>query len=275
MTSDSVTSTGGDQFPPRSFLEQLVLDDDGDASIRVQVGAERRVFGGMLVAQALRAAQRTVGTDRRPHSMHASFVGSADGRQPVRYEVERTRDGRSFSTRRVAARQGDGIMFVSTVSFHVDEDGPRYELPAPLDVPSPDACPLGRYASPFFDSRDVPTDVTGAVSRRRLAWFRARAPLSDDLGVHEQGLAYLSDHGPTRAIRQPHADHPGVEDRMSVSLNHAVWFHRPARVDDWLLSELSPMATGAGRGLAVGSIRTADGIVVATVAQEALLRLPS
>ena len=106
----------------------------------------------------------------------------------------------------------------------------------------------------------------------RRAWFRPTAPVPDDPLLHLQALAYLSDHGPTRAAREPHAGLADDARRMSVSLDHSVWFHRPVDVNQWLLSELLPVATGRGRGLSLGTIRTADGTLLATVAQEVLLR---
>ena len=261
----------------RPVEEQLALTDDGDdVFTRAPAAGAGHVFGGMLVAQALRAARRT-GVTRRAHSLHASFVGAPDARLPLRYQVERTRDGGSFSTRRVVVTSAEAIVLTLTASFHADEAGPDYELPGDPDVPPPDDLPVGRYATPWFDSRDVPDAGLPAdgVPHARRAWFRARVPLPDDEALHEQALAYLTDHGPTRAVRQPHADHPGVERRMSVSLDHSVWFHAPVRVDDWLLSELAPVWTGAGRGLAIGTVRTGTGRLVATVAQETLLRLPT
>jgi acyl-CoA thioesterase-2 len=266
----------GDDLEARSVLEQLELAGGDGRFTGVAVSQARHVFGGMLVGQALRAAQLTgVPPNRRPNSVHGSFIGSPDGRLPLDYEVEQTRDGRSFSTRRVLARQSGAVVFVLTASFHDEEEGLTWELPLQPGVPGPEKLPVGRYATPFFDSRDVPVGEGPALPpHARRAWFRARQPLPDDQLLHDQALAYLSDHGPTRAVREPHADHPGVEQRMSVSLDHSVWFHRPGRVDGWLLSELSPIATGAGRGLAFGTIRTADGTLVATVTQETLLRVP-
>jgi acyl-CoA thioesterase-2 len=266
----------GDDLEARPVEEQLALAGGDGRFTGVAVGRVRHTFGGMLVAQALRAAQVTgVPAGRRPNSVHGSFIGSPDGRLPLEYEVERTRDGRSFSTRRVVVRQSGATVFVLNASFHDDEPGLAYELPPEPGVPDPEDLPVGRYATPFFDSRDVP--VASAPSRpplARRAWFRSRLPMPDDQLLHDQALAYLSDHGPTRAVREPFADHPGVEQRMSVSLDHSVWFHRPARVDEWLLSELVPVWTGAGRGLALGTIRTASGALVATVTQETLLRVP-
>lgn len=254
-----------------TVFDALALEPVDGAFEGLSPSGEQRVFGGLLVGQALHAAVRSVEQGWLPHSLHASFVRAGDGREPIRYEVEATRDGRSFATRRVLARQRHGPVLVLTAGFHADEDGPEYEPPAPGGVPAPDSLPEGRYRSGLFESRDVP-ETAGDHTRR--AWFRTLDPLPDDPALHRCALAMLTDHGPTRAIRQPHADHPGVERRMSVSLDHSVWFHRPARVDQWLLTELAPAATGAGRGLALGSVRTEDGSLVATVAQEALLRLP-
>jgi acyl-CoA thioesterase-2 len=233
---------------------------------------EGHVFGGLLLGLGLRAAALTVSQGQVASSLHASFVLGGAGGAPVEYSVERTRDGSSFATRRVVARQdGRGVVLVLTAAFHHEEDGPAYEPPAPVDVPPPDGLPVGRYASPWFESRDVPPSGTPPYVRR--AWFRPTAPLPPgDDALHLQALAYLSDHGPTRAAREPHAHLADDARRMSVSLDHSVWFHRPAVVDGWLLSELAPAATGRGRGLALGSLRSADGALLATVAQEVLLR---
>ena len=274
MTS-SATSEPSD--PVRSLEDHLALQPEGGGAFTTVVTSrERRVFGGLLMAQALRAAQLTVPPGRNPHSLHASFVLSADGRRTIRYEVEQTRDGGSFATRRVVARQDDGVLLLLTASFHDEEEGPDYEPPPTPGVPPPGDLPRGRYAGPWFDSRDVPVDVGSPLpGHARRAWFRSRVRLPDDPVLHTHALAYLSDHGLTRAVREPHADHPGVDRRMSVSLDHSLWIHRQARVDSWLLSEVMPLATRGGRGLAAGTIRTEDGALVATVAQEALLRLPS
>jgi acyl-CoA thioesterase-2 len=241
---------------------------------------DRHIFGGLLMSQALRAAAVTVADDRLPHSVHGNFLQGGDGRLPLRFGVETTRDGAAFSTRRIVVEQDGERLFVATVSFHTPEPGLDYEIPAAGPVPPPESLPVGRYDSRWFESRDVPVEaagaglVPGAEGHARRAWFRARQPVADDPGLHAQGLVYLTDHGATRAVREPHADHPRVEQRMSVSLDHTVWIHAPARVDEWLLTEFFPVATGAGRGLTFGSVRTADGRLVASIAQEALLRLP-
>ncbi|MCU1359575.1 MAG: Choloyl-CoA hydrolase, partial [Ilumatobacteraceae bacterium] len=257
-----------------SMVERLALvEQPGDEFVSSSPTDRRHVFGGLLIGQALRAAQLTVDPVRLAHSLHASFVVAGTGAQHVRYEVERTRDGGSFSTRRVVARQERGVVLVMTADFHDDEPGLEYELPASAGVPMPEDLEPGRYESRWFDARDVPVDAaSGAQAHARRAWFRPTAPVPADPRLHLQVLAYLSDHGPTRAARQPHADLDGDGNRMSVSLDHSVWFHRPVDVNSWLLSELMPVATGRGRGLSIGTIRTRDGSLVATVAQEVLLR---
>src|SRR5437763_3680696 len=148
--------------------------------------------------------------------------------------------------------------------FHHDEAGPEYEPPAVGGVPGPDESPVGRYDNPWFMSRAVPVDDAPAVPPfARRAWFRPTAPVPEDPGLHQQALAYLSDHGATRAAREPHAALADDARRMSVSLDHSVWFHRPVNVNGWLLSEFVPLATGRGRGLSLGSIRTEGGQLVA------------
>jgi acyl-CoA thioesterase-2 len=254
----------------------LEADPDGGWTARPQ-RYDPHIFGGLLMSLAVRAAAFTVPDDRRPNSVHGNFLQSGDGRVGLRFEVESTRDGAAFSARRVVVTQAGSPLFIATVSFHIPEPGLDYEIPAVGPIPDPESLPIGRYDGRWFESRDVPVDAVPATQpgiHVRRAWFRARRPVPDDPGLHAQGLVYLTDHGATRAVREPHADHPRVEQRMSVSLDHTVWIHGRARVDEWLLTEFAAVATGAGRGLTFGSVRTADGHLVASIAQEALLRLP-
>ena len=230
------------------------------------------VFGGLLIGQAVRAAQLTVRKDKPVHSLHLSFALAGQGGEPIRYAVERTRDGASFATRRVVARQSQGVVAVLTADFHRDEPGVEFQRPGTPGVPGPDGLAAGRYDNPYIESRDVPPFDDDPVPFARRAWFRPTAPVPDEPLLHLQVLAYLSDHGPTRAAREPHAHLADDARRMSVSLDPSVWFHRPIDVNQWLLSELVPVATGRGRGLSLGTLRTADGTLVATVAQEVLLR---
>ncbi|MEZ5219822.1 MAG: thioesterase family protein, partial [Ilumatobacteraceae bacterium] len=207
-------------------------------------------------------------------SVHASFLSSGRGGEPIRYEVERTRDGASFGTRRVVVRQDHGVVLVATIDYHDDEDGEEYSRPSPVGlVPDPEQCPTGRYVSPWFRCLDVPPEASRSLgSHTRCSWFEPRQPADGPMPFHLAAIAYVSDHGPTRAAREPHTGLHTDGARMSVSLDHSVWLHRPARIDQWLLLELAPVATGHARGLAMGHLWTRSGELVATIAQEVLLR---
>jgi acyl-CoA thioesterase-2 len=267
--------------PVHTLADRLAVDPvEGrvDVFVSRQPPDPQHVFGGLLVAQALRSAQSTVPDGRDAHSLHASFVRAGTGGRVITYEVESTRDGSSFSTRRVVARQpGDGIpgevVMVLTADFHDAEHGLEYETPATAGIPDPDDLPLGRVQSRVFESRVVPApDGRSLLPHGTRSWFRPRVPLPDDPHVHLQALAYLSDHGPSRAAKAPHANRPRGSIARTVSLDHSVWLHRPVDVNGWLLFELAPVATGRGRGLSIGTVRTRDRVLVATVAQEVLLR---
>jgi acyl-CoA thioesterase-2 len=257
-----------------SLVQRLALVAVGDDSFVSDEPTEGpAVFGGLLVGQALRAAALTLDSDQPARALHASFLVPGTPGEPLRHDVERTRDGASFATRRVVVRQERGIVLVLTADFHREEDGASYEKPAIPGVPGPVGLPQGRYDNPYVESRDVPTDDAPTTPEHaRRAWFRVIEPLPADAALHQHALAYLSDHGPTRAAREPHAQLADDARRQSVSLDHSVWFHRPADANAWLVSELVPVATGRGRGLAIGTLRTEDGTLVATVAQEVLLR---
>lgn len=259
------------------MASRLALDEAGDDNFVSHDPPDAfHVFGGLVVGQALRAAALTVPAGRAAHALHASFVVRGTGGEPIRYHVERTRDGGSFATRRVTASQARGVVLVLTADFHDDEPGLEYELPSTPGIPGPEGLPAGRYDSPWFESRDVPVEAAPATPpHARRAWFHATQPLPDDPDLQLQALAYLSDHGPTRAAREPHADLADDARRMSVSLDHSVWFHRPVVLDDWILVEFVPIATGRGRGLSLGTARRRDGTLLATIAQEVLLRVVS
>lgn len=259
---------------PRTMAARLALEPSGTDELTSRDPADaRHVYGGWLIAQALRAAATTVEADRHAIALHASFVVAGTPEEHVRYEVERTRDGASFTTRRVTASQGVGAVLVLTADFQRDEPGADYQLPVVPGIPGPAGLATGRYDNPLLESRDVPVDaVTGGLPHTRRAWFRVRTPLPDEADLHLQTVAYLSDFGATRAVREPHVHLADDASRISVSLDHSVWFHRPVDASGWLLSEMTPIASGHGRGLAIGSVRTADGGLVATIAQEALLR---
>lgn len=247
----------------------------------------QRVFGGQVAGQALVAAVRTVDPERSVHSLHAYFLRPGDPSVPILYEVDRIRDGRSFTTRRVEARQHGKAIFHLSASFQRHEDGLEHadampEVPAPDDVLSikEQAAQEGvAWEEPFPEWRaidlryvDSPSAVAAAGDDRLRMWMRITEPLPADRLLHTCLLTYLSDISLLYAAVLPH----GIGMRSGVlqmaSLDHAMWFHRPFRVDGWLLyDQRSPSASG-GRGLAMGRVFDRDGALVASVVQEGLIR---
>ena len=250
------------------------------------------VFGGQVLGQSLAAASLTVGTDRPVHSMHAYFLLPGE-HAPIEYSVDRVRDGRSFTTRHVVARQGERIIFEMSASFQTVDDGVEHQLAMPV-VEGPEGLvseldqrlALGdrlperwriKGLEPHgIEYRRVEADdlLTPIVRPSESAiWMRAIAPLPDDPVVHRALLAYASDHGLLRAAMLPHGLSFMSGQVRPASLDHAMWFHRDFRMDDWLLYVLdSPSASGA-RGLCRGSLFTRDGRLVASTAQEGMLRI--
>lgn len=257
----------------------------------------RRVYGGQVLAQALVAAQRTVdatGATRPVHSMHAYFLRAGDDTEPITFSVERLRDGQSFSARRVHALQFDRPILTLAASFQLPTDGLDHAEPMPQGVPDPQTLPrlADRYTMRDEAARrwlrDRPMDLRHVSppsylqpSPTRVArlqvWMRSTAPIPTELdtpALHAAVLAYASDYSMLEPILRRHGRvfaEPGIK---MASLDHAMWFHRAARVDSWLLSDLvSPSAQGA-RGLGIGRIYTADGVLAASVAQEGMIRVP-
>lgn len=254
----------------------------------------QRVFGGQVIGQALVAACRTVEdvAVRPPHSLHAYFLLGGDPKVPIIYEVDRIRDGKSFTTRRVVAIQHGRAIYSMSVSFHIAEDGWSHQFEMP-DVPTPDQLPseaevrdkiLPRMPDPVrrYYERDRPIELRPVEYGRYLGekipgnrfhiWFRATARLPDEPAVHQCVLAYASDMTLLDTALVPLGKTVFNEDVMAASLDHALWFHRPFRADEWLLyAEDSPNLGGA-RGFARGLIFASDGTLVASVAQEGLLR---
>jgi acyl-CoA thioesterase-2 len=250
-----------------------------------------RVFGGQVAGQALIAAGRTVPAERRVHSLHAYFIRPGDPSIPIVYEVDRIRDGRSFTTRRATAVQRGKAIFALSASFQVDEDGIEHSEPMP-DVPAPDTlptyaertAPLGevlrerllrprpidlRYVTePAWLSREA-----GPREARNQVWMRADGTLPDDQLLHVCVLTYCSDMTLLDSVLARHGVYWGLDDVNGASLDHALWFHRPFRADEWVLYDCtSPTASGA-RGLATGRFFTQTGAHIATVVQEGLLRV--
>jgi acyl-CoA thioesterase-2 len=271
----STTHRDSQSDRPRAIADALKLERVDNAFRSVQTGSDRHLLGGLVIAQALNAATHTVKTNQLARSLFIAFLSPGDGRQPMTHGVEATRDGPRFSTRQVTVSQDSDVLALATVNYHAMEDGLEFseETSGPFDPP--DSARRGRYDSPFFESReDDAVSVAPATQQICRAWFRARVPLPDHPPLHQQALAYISDLGPTRAIRNPHLSHPYIDQRRSLTLDHAIWFHRAGRADEWVRFDMKPVSTTGGRGLASGSIVAADGTLLITVTQAAWFRVP-
>ena len=288
MTDPATTTRLVDELVDLMQLEPLGGDRFGAQSEDLGTPA---VFGGQVLGQSLMAASRTVDADRAVHSMHAYFLLPGE-HAPIEYAVDRVRDGRSFTTRHVVARQGERIIFEMSASFQTIDPGVEHQLPMP-EVPGPEGLKsdlqrridLGdripervraKGLQPHgIEFRAVEADdLLAPVPREaeRSIWMRTVAPLPDDPLMHRALLAYASDHGLLSAALLPHGLSYMQSGVRMASLDHAMWFHRDFRLDDWLLYRLdSPSASGA-RGLSRGSVYTRDGRLVASTAQEGMLR---
>jgi acyl-CoA thioesterase-2 len=249
-----------------------------------------RVFGGQVAGQALVAAGRTVPAERKVHSLHAYFIRPGDPSIPIVYEVDRIRDGRSFTTRRVVGIQRGKAIFSLSASFHLAEDGvehatampavpPPADLPSRMDSMAKYADKLGSFARMPrpIDVRyvtDPPWELRGQGNEaRNQVWMRADGTLPDDELLHVCVLTYASDMTLLDSILVRHGVYWGFDKVLGASLDHALWFHRPFRADEWFLYDCeSPSAAGA-RGLATGRFFAQDGTLIATVVQEGLLRI--
>jgi acyl-CoA thioesterase-2 len=229
------------------------------------------LYGGQVAAQALMAAGLTVPDGRHPHSMHGYFLRPGMRAQPVIFKVERDRDGRSFSARRVCAVQDGAVIFDLTASFHVDEPGGEYTTPMRDGVPAPEDCNPEPFSHNFpnAEARVVPptTRDENGVELSSTIWLRMREPLGDDRLVHSCALAYLSDIGTGFLSTEV----PGLP-KGGASLDHAMWFRTPIRADEWVLHHMWPLQAGGARGLYAGAMYQQDGTLGVTITQEALLR---
>lgn len=272
-----VEARGGDQFTGRKR-------DDGTG----------RVFGGQAIAQALSAASRTVEEGRAVHSLHAYFLRPGKDSLPIEYRVKRDLDGRSFSNRRVVASQEGQPILNLTASFQRPADGPGHQYPQMPDVPGPDDLtpdsairqeiakftPEGQIKRLLL--RDFPVDFRSVEDRDWVTpqkrppishvWFRTVAPLPDDPALHRSVLAYVSDFQILATVLQPFGKNFFGGKVKAASLDHAVWFHEPFRVDEWLLFATEAPWSGGGRGFSRGRIYSRDGRLVATVTQEGMVR---
>lgn len=258
-----------------------------------QVGWQR-VFGGQVISQALVAAQRTVKDERAAHSLHCYFMLPGDPEVPIIYQVDRLRDGGSFTTRRVTAIQHGNAIFSLESSFQVKEEGLEHQLPMPLDVPSPETLPtqfelLEKSGNDIPDAirrfwaRERPLEIKPVItehytSRERLAprqhvWLRMTGTVPDDPRLQSAILAYMSDMTLLDTSTFAHGRSGFDPDIQMASLDHAMWFHRPHKLDDWLLyTQDSPNSIGS-RGFARGLLYARDGRLIASTTQEGLVRL--
>lgn len=241
------------------------------------------LYGGQIVAQALRAAAFTVETEFVPHSMRAYFIRPGDHTEPVRYEVDRIRNGRSFLTRRVVARQAIGAILNAECSFQKTERSAAMQAVEMPVVPGPDGLENTSFSS-RFDRRFVPDAAVEDAGRdgigRVVAWMRATDAFADvDEGpcLHQCWLAFISDDLPSDAVRAAHRtvwEGQSAAELVGTSLDHTIWFHRPLRADRWHLYDFTCHHYVGARGLSIGHVFDEGGEHVATVAQEVLLREP-
>ncbi|MFE1644970.1 acyl-CoA thioesterase [Microbacterium sp. P01] len=250
-----------------------------------------RVFGGQVLAQSLVAASRTLPPERIPHSMHGYFLRPGDASSDITFSVDRLRDGRSFSTRRTQAYQEGVPIFSMIASFQDEDPGLEHQAEMPADLPRPEDIPdledhiqglhpMSRrlFADRPVDLRHVPSPIYLSVEGRHVphqaVWMRTRSPLPDDPAVHRAVLAYASDLSIQESVLRAHGVAWATPGLKVASLDHAMWWHRFGRLDEWTLYvQESPSARG-GRGLATGRIFSRGGELLATVAQEIMVRVP-
>jgi len=253
-----------------------------------------RIFGGQVLAQALVAARRTVDeADRSAHSVHGYFILAGDLDIPVVYFVDRLRDGRSYTTRRVTAIQHGNAIFNMSASFHRPEGGPSHQTAMP-DVPPPEDL-RSELELLRAEADRIPESLRGVLTQDRPLdfrpvepldpfqpeprppfrhlWVRSVGPIDDDPLHHQAVLAYASDYGLLGAALQPHGRTFRDTDVMAASLDHAIWYHRPFRADEWLLYSIDSPIAARGRGFVRGTFFDREGTLVASVAQEGVIRI--
>ena len=286
-------------MPMEGLLNALDLTDTGArTSEDIFTGPSQwmplgRVFGGQVLAQSLVAAMRTVPDDRHPHSMHGYFLRPGDVSQPITFSVDRIHDGRSFSTRRTQAYQNGNPILSMIASFQDDDEGLEHHIDMLGGLPDPESLPtaaeslaqvdhsIARYwaSERPFDMRHVPSpiylQVKGEHTSHQAVWMKTLGALPDDPDLHRAALAYASDYSIMEPVMRRHGIAWATPGLKVASLDHAMWFHRFGRVDEWMLYvQDSPTAQG-GRGLSTGSIYSRAGLLLATVAQEGMVRVPA
>jgi acyl-CoA thioesterase II len=258
-----MTSPFAPDLPSLLTLERI--DKNLFRAGNADYGPRETLYGGQVAAQCLLAAAATVAEDRQPHSFHGYFLKGGRSDLPVILQVDRDRDGRSFSARHVVAIQDGDVIFSMICSFNVERDGPTFDQAPRRDAPSPDATPVGGWNT-LLEVREVtPTNFQRGVFSDCL-WVRSVASLGDNPLVHRAGLTYLSDLG-TGFGQQDRA----LLGRGGPSIDHAMWFHEAIRADEWVLVDLRPLKARAGRGTYEGSLRNQSGQLGATITQEQLM----
>ncbi|KRA23237.1 acyl-CoA thioesterase II [Microbacterium sp. Root61] len=250
-----------------------------------------RVYGGQVLAQSLIAAERTMPPQRMAHSMHGYFLRPGDSTRSITFSVDRIHDGRSFSTRRTQAYQDGLPIFSMIASFQDEHPGLEHQAPMPEGLPQPEDLPdveqhllaVDPARKQFFTNhpvelRHIPSpiyfSVEGDPAPSQAVWMRTRGRLPDDPAIHRAALAYLSDLSIQESILRAHGVAWVTPGLKVASLDHAMWWHRPGRVDEWMLYvQESPSARG-GRGLGTGRIYARNGALIASVAQEIMVRVP-
>ncbi|WP_374946668.1 acyl-CoA thioesterase [Agreia sp.] len=291
--SDSTRAT-----PLEGLLSALDLTDTGArTSEDIFTGPSQwmpqgRVFGGQVLAQSITAAMRTVDDDRIVHSMHGYFLRPGNIDKPITFAVDRIHDGRSFATRRTQAYQ-DGIPILSIIaSFQTEDEGLDHQIDMPDDIPRPEDVPstaerLAGIDHPVarfwaterpFDMRHVDSpiylSVEGQPVGHQAVWMKTLGPLPDDPNLHRAALAYASDYTILEPIYRRHGIAWVTPGLKTASLDHAMWWHRFGRVDEWMLYVQESPSGHGGRGLSLGRIYSRDGLLLASVAQEGMVRVP-
>ncbi|MGY1754891.1 acyl-CoA thioesterase [Blastococcus sp. SYSU D01042] len=296
MDAERGTEPGDDDVVRDGWAGVLFVTPTGEDAFRAAPRRRQpeRSFGGAVVAQSLLAAGATVDPRRTAHSLHAYFLRAGDATAPIGFDVERVRDGGSYSTRRVTATQGGRPILDLTASFQVAEEGFAHQVPQ-LDAPLPEQLPTAQEAAAdvdgplraWFDglTRRHPFDIRFDGDLPRVAaargeaappnqrfWMRSLEPLPDEPLVHAAALAYASDMLMLSTSLAPHARAVGAPDVAAASLDHAVWLHRPVRADEWLCFEQESSWAGGGRCHVSGRLFDRTGRLVMTVAQEGMVR---
>lgn len=272
----SPTQESANQFVGRAFADDLP-----------------RVFGGQVLAQALQAAQGTVAENKSPHSIHAHFLRTGVIGVDIFYHVELIRDGASFSTRLVTAEQNGKSIFQATISFHISEDGLVHQQSMPIDIPSPDS--LENESDRRHRLGIIPRNIMMNLLTKEMVdirmrypmdqpetphtdpvqgfWFKFNRSIGESSLTHQALIAFVSDMGLLSTGLRPHIDGTTRENIQAASLDHALWFHGPVRADQWTYYHCDSPIAGSGRNFNRGSFYTEDGRLIASTAQEALIRL--